>query len=130
MSIFSHFKNQRRKKGEPNQMLKEPKGNDQWKEALLVVDMHHKCTHTLLSIIIITNDYNYQLFNQLATYGNKERCNNSKPKLGINFSRNSKFKSLWGSLWPQHVFVLWAFLQKILIHLDILLHGVESLCEF
>lgn len=71
MSIFSHFKNQRRKKGEPNQMLNEPKGNDQWREALLVVDMHHKCIHALLSIILITNDYNYQLFNQLARYGYK-----------------------------------------------------------
>jgi len=85
--------------------------------------MHHKCTHTLLSKIIITNDYNYQLFNQLATYGNKERCNNSKPKLGINFVRNSKFKSLWGSLWLQHA--LWALLQKISIHLVFYLMGLS-----
>jgi hypothetical protein len=29
MSIFSNLKNKKRKKREPNQMLKEPKGNDQ-----------------------------------------------------------------------------------------------------
>jgi hypothetical protein len=34
--------------------------------------MHHKRTHALLSITLITNDFNYQLFNQLAKYGNKE----------------------------------------------------------
>lgn len=51
------------------------------------------------------------------------RCNNFKPKLGINFSRNSKFKSLWGSLRFQHV--LWAFLQKILIHLVFYFMGLN-----
>lgn len=59
--------------------------------------MHHKRTHALLSITLITNDFNYQLFNQLAKYGNKEKCNSFEPNLGINFSRNSKFKPLWGS---------------------------------